>query len=172
MASNLSQIQTKVAPTRKELRNLWTSPHKSFKKSRPKKITHYTPLSFLPRRMFPWKCAAMLLRGLVHDASPKEWGTACINLPIASSNGSVSSTTKTPTTKRIAEESEPKENGTVLHQQLARRVSSSERKPWDSTPLVSVPQFSFTIKSARAHKSFDLHITLLGAVFKEVFSFS
>ncbi|XP_063975924.1 17-beta-hydroxysteroid dehydrogenase 13-like [Diachasmimorpha longicaudata] len=56
----------------------------------------------------PWNCAAMFLRGLVRDASPEPQ--------------------KTPATMDH-QNREPSKDQNALHQQLARRISSSERKP-------------------------------------------
>ncbi|XP_015600662.1 short-chain dehydrogenase/reductase family 16C member 6 [Cephus cinctus] len=60
--------------------------------------------------MFPWDCAAMFLRGLVRDASPEHGET--LNIPEG---------------QEVAKAGTKDQTG--IHQQLARRVSSSERKP-------------------------------------------
>ncbi|XP_046435939.1 epidermal retinol dehydrogenase 2 [Neodiprion pinetum] len=62
--------------------------------------------------MFPWTCAAMFLRGLVRDASPGH------EVPAPSK--------KEPAVTSISSKDQ---NGATLHHQIARRVSSSERKP-------------------------------------------
>ena len=64
------------------------------------------------RRLFPWPCVGMFLRGLVRDASPGEEKT----LSTVSSNEQESQSPKD-------------QNGVAFHQALARRVSNSERKP-------------------------------------------
>ncbi|CAD6215935.1 GSCOCG00004237001-RA-CDS [Cotesia congregata] len=61
--------------------------------------------------IFPWSCVAMFLRGLVRDASPEH------DQP------------KKATDNNHQEFEPSKDPNGVLHQQLARRVSSSERKP-------------------------------------------
>lgn len=63
--------------------------------------------------MFPAKCAEMLMRGLVHDVSPKQG-------PAARFDHTTNITTK-------LEDAKEQSNG--LHQQLTRRPSNSERKP-------------------------------------------
>ncbi|XP_012258804.1 epidermal retinol dehydrogenase 2-like [Athalia rosae] len=62
--------------------------------------------------MFPWTCAAMFLRGLVLDASPNH-GVPSPSIP------------ETEVTSIPSKD----QNGSALHHQIARRVSSSERKP-------------------------------------------
>lgn len=62
-------------------------------------------------RIFPWPCVGMFLRGLVRDAAPTH------NEP-------------KPISKENPQGYEPsKDQNGALHQQLTRRVSSSERKP-------------------------------------------
>lgn len=68
------------------------------------------------RRIFPWPCTAMLLRGLVKDASPRHVD----NEPCV--------TTDTIITEETCVSSSKDQNGETIHQQLARRTSS-ERKP-------------------------------------------
>ncbi|XP_011300914.1 short-chain dehydrogenase/reductase family 16C member 6 [Fopius arisanus] len=58
--------------------------------------------------IFPWNCAAMFLRGLVRDASPEPQKN-----PVSNNQ----------------ENFEPLKEQNALHQQLTRRISSSERKP-------------------------------------------
>ncbi|OXU32118.1 hypothetical protein TSAR_002959 [Trichomalopsis sarcophagae] len=85
-------------------------------------IPSYLQVLLAVKWMFPWKCANMLLRGLVHDVAPTDGHSAATQVP----------PTPAAVTKLISEEStnnKDQGNGTVLHQQLARRVSSSERKP-------------------------------------------
>lgn len=62
--------------------------------------------------MFPWTCASMFLRGLVRDASPGS------GKPIV-----------LPEKLEVPNESTKDQNGSAIHQQLTRRISSSERKP-------------------------------------------
>ncbi|XP_043480933.1 short-chain dehydrogenase/reductase family 16C member 6-like [Leptopilina heterotoma] len=62
--------------------------------------------------MFPWTCVKMFLRGLVKDASPGS------GKPIV-----------LPEKSEITNEPTKDQNGSTLHQQLTRRISSSERKP-------------------------------------------
>ncbi|XP_011497529.1 PREDICTED: short-chain dehydrogenase/reductase family 16C member 6-like [Ceratosolen solmsi marchali] len=84
-------------------------------------IPSYLQVLLAAKWMFPWKCSTMLLRGLVHDASPK------INPDFSK----IKQTTIVNGLKQIPCEESTKEpsNGSVLHQQLTRRISSSERKP-------------------------------------------
>ncbi|XP_058808384.1 epidermal retinol dehydrogenase 2-like isoform X2 [Phymastichus coffea] len=79
-------------------------------------IPSYLQVLLAAKWMFPWKCAKMLLNGLVHDAAP--------------SNNAYPQTTLTPQLDNAGSGSgsEDEPSG-VIHQQLARRVSSSERKP-------------------------------------------
>lgn len=67
--------------------------------------------------MFPWKCAKMLLNGLVRDAAP-------------SNNSTFTHTTTLTSQMDNGSSSEDEPSGVdAVHQQLARRVSNSERKP-------------------------------------------
>ena len=70
--------------------------------------------------MFPWKCACMLLNGLVHDVSPPETPKAQV-----SPTNLINLSSQTKLEELVKEQ---QTNG-VLHQQLARRISNSERKP-------------------------------------------
>lgn len=59
--------------------------------------------------LFPWHCVSMFLRGLVHDASPEN--SQQVKSKIGQEN-----------TESIKDQN-------AIHQQLTRRISSSERKP-------------------------------------------
>ncbi|KAF7993613.1 hypothetical protein HCN44_010208 [Aphidius gifuensis] len=59
--------------------------------------------------IFPWNCVSMFLRGLVHDASPEH--------------------SEVIKPKFGQENTESMKDQNVIHQQLTRRISSSERKP-------------------------------------------
>lgn len=73
-------------------------------------------LYYLKRRIFPWSCTAMLLRGLIKDVSPRHIDNkSCV-------------TTNTIITEETCVSSSKDQNGETIHQQLARRISS-ERKP-------------------------------------------
>lgn len=66
------------------------------------------------KRFFPWSCTAMLLRALVVDVAP--------------------SPPTQPSNSHIEKEAPPSflskdQNGTNIHHQLSRHISSSERKP-------------------------------------------
>nr|XP_012235705.1 PREDICTED: short-chain dehydrogenase/reductase family 16C member 6 isoform X2 [Linepithema humile] len=78
-------------------------------------IPGYLQILLALKWLFPWPCVAMFLRGLVQDASPSHPSfvtAATIN-------------TKEMCTVPLSKD----QNGAVIHQQLTRRVSSSERKP-------------------------------------------
>jgi all-trans-retinol dehydrogenase (NAD+) len=87
-------------------------------------VPSYLQILLAAKWMFPYKCSAMLLRALVHDASPTGG-------PLSHHLANDTTPTLNGTTKLIEEEPSKEQiaNGTALHQQLARRVSSSERKP-------------------------------------------
>ncbi|XP_023246645.1 estradiol 17-beta-dehydrogenase 11-like isoform X2 [Copidosoma floridanum] len=74
-------------------------------------IPGYFKALIIARMLFPWKCSTMLMNGLVSDVSP----------PLDLSN------TMTPKIENL--NGKELTNGTAVHQQLARRVSNSERKP-------------------------------------------
>ncbi|XP_039312323.1 short-chain dehydrogenase/reductase family 16C member 6 [Solenopsis invicta] len=81
-------------------------------------IPGYLQILLTLKWIFPWPCVAMFLRGLVRDASPSH----------------DSSKLYTDAATTIAEEEctvppSKDQNNAAIHQQLARRVSSSERKP-------------------------------------------
>ncbi|KAL7288785.1 hypothetical protein TKK_0016764 [Trichogramma kaykai] len=80
-------------------------------------IPSYFQVLLAAKWMFPWRCACMLLNGLVHDAAPQE-----TSKPVPETLPSLSQTKLNGLMK------DQPGNG-VLHQQLARRVSNSERKP-------------------------------------------
>ncbi|KAG7198721.1 hypothetical protein KM043_001712 [Ampulex compressa] len=61
----------------------------------------------------PWSCTAMFLRGLVEDVSPVEEKSS-------DAKGKEDLSSNVPSKEQ---------NGGPIHQQLARRISSSERKP-------------------------------------------
>lgn len=72
----------------------------------------YLQMMLAVKWMFPWTCASMFLRGLVRDASPGS------GKPIV-----------LPEKLEVPNESTKDQNGSAIHQQLTRRISSSERKP-------------------------------------------
>ncbi|CAL1680895.1 unnamed protein product [Lasius platythorax] len=80
-------------------------------------IPGYLQILLALKWIFPWPCSAMLLRGLVKDASPGHVDDKPCATPVA-----------------ITEETcivspSKDQNGATIHQELARRISSSERKP-------------------------------------------
>ncbi|TGZ55849.1 Epidermal retinol dehydrogenase 2, partial [Temnothorax longispinosus] len=82
-------------------------------------IPGYLQILLTLKWIFPWPCVAMFLRGLVRDASPGHEDSKFI------------AATRTAT---VAEEEctvppSKDPNSATIHQQLARRISSSERKP-------------------------------------------
>ncbi|XP_011268965.1 epidermal retinol dehydrogenase 2 [Camponotus floridanus] len=80
-------------------------------------IPSYLQVLLALKWLFPWSCSAMLLRGLVKDASPNHVDSEpCV------------STDTIITEKPCAVSSSKDQNGKTIHQQLARRISS-ERKP-------------------------------------------
>ncbi|XP_011864301.1 PREDICTED: short-chain dehydrogenase/reductase family 16C member 6 isoform X2 [Vollenhovia emeryi] len=72
-------------------------------------IPGYLQILLSLKWIFPWPCIAMFLRGLVRDASPSHENNKCA---------------------AVSEENcIPPSKDQNIHQQLARRISSSERKP-------------------------------------------
>lgn len=80
-------------------------------------IPGYLQILLALKWIFPWPCSAMLLRGLVKDASPG-------HVDRESCDSAVAITEETC----IISPSKDQNSGTI-HQELARRISSSERKP-------------------------------------------
>ncbi|XP_072751945.1 short-chain dehydrogenase/reductase family 16C member 6-like isoform X2 [Anoplolepis gracilipes] len=81
-------------------------------------IPGYLQILLALKWIFPWSCSAMLLRGLVKDASPSHVDRE----PCA--------TATTIITEETCIVSPSKDlNSATIHQQLTRRISSSERKP-------------------------------------------
>jgi len=80
-------------------------------------IPGYLQVLLTLKWIFPWSCVAMFLRGLVRDVgSPKSHENSKLF----------------PTTAAAEEECtvpSKDQNSAAIHQQLARRISSSERKP-------------------------------------------
>lgn len=75
-------------------------------------LPNYLQIMLALKWMFPWTCVGMFLRGLVRDANPGS------EKPVE------------PQEKpEVLNESTKDQNGSALHQQLTRRISSSERKP-------------------------------------------
>ncbi|KAL6254267.1 hypothetical protein P5V15_014882 [Pogonomyrmex californicus] len=81
-------------------------------------IPGYLQILLSLKWIFPWACSAMLLRGLVKDASPSH-----------ESNESCSESATATTVEEEYAMSLKDQNSAAIHQQLARRISSSERKP-------------------------------------------
>ncbi|XP_032678737.1 short-chain dehydrogenase/reductase family 16C member 6-like [Odontomachus brunneus] len=75
-------------------------------------IPGYMRILLILKWLFPWACSAMFLRGLVRDAAPASQRQSCA-----------------ATTASDCNVPSKDQNGATIHQQLARRVSSSERKP-------------------------------------------
>jgi all-trans-retinol dehydrogenase (NAD+) len=85
-------------------------------------IPGYLRILIISKWLFPYKCASMLLRGLVHDASPREMPSPVLT--------SMTKDEPSESTRLLEHEGgKDQANGSAIHQQLARRVSSSERKP-------------------------------------------
>lgn len=77
-------------------------------------IPGYLQLLLSLKWVFPWQCVGMFLRGLVRDASPTHVDSE-----------SFASVTEEKYTIPPSKD----QNNAAIHQQLARRISSSERKP-------------------------------------------
>ncbi|XP_077257735.1 epidermal retinol dehydrogenase 2 isoform X2 [Temnothorax americanus] len=82
-------------------------------------IPGYLQILLTLKWIFPWPCVAMFLRGLVRDASPGHEDSkfvAATRTAIFAEEECTVPPSKDP-------------NSATIHQQLARRISSSERKP-------------------------------------------
>lgn len=82
-------------------------------------IPGYLQILLSLKWIFPWSCVAMFLRGLVRDVSPSH----------ESNNKSVAPAAAGITEEEYTVPSSKDQNSAAIHQQLARRISSSERKP-------------------------------------------
>ncbi|XP_012057065.1 PREDICTED: short-chain dehydrogenase/reductase family 16C member 6-like [Atta cephalotes] len=81
-------------------------------------IPGYLQILLTLKWIFPWPCVAMFLRGLVRDVSPSH-----------ENNKSCVVATTTIAEKECIVPSSKDQNVAAIHQQLARRISSPERKP-------------------------------------------
>lgn len=79
-------------------------------------IPGYLQLLLGLKWIFPWPCTAMLLRGLVKDASPGHVDRESCDSAVAITEETCISPSKD-------------QNGGTIHQELSRRIFSSERKP-------------------------------------------
>ncbi|XP_071576520.1 short-chain dehydrogenase/reductase family 16C member 6 [Temnothorax nylanderi] len=82
-------------------------------------IPGYLQILLTLKWIFPWPCVAMFLRGLVRDASP---GHEDSKFAAAARTATVAEEECTVLPSKDL-------NSATIHQQLARRISSSERKP-------------------------------------------
>ncbi|KYQ53824.1 Short-chain dehydrogenase/reductase family 16C member 6 [Trachymyrmex zeteki] len=80
-------------------------------------IPGYLQILLTLKWIFPWPCVAMFLRGLVRDVSPSHENSKSCAVAAA-----------TVAEKECIVPSKDR-NGAAIHQQLARRISSPERKP-------------------------------------------